>query len=424
MQPVAADLLEVREAVEPAADPLDPLGVLGVVDRIRLRDPDDVPAGHPLRLDQPQRRHLLPTEADQLLVVGRPEVVAFEAEVLEPEAGAAGLRRHPGAPGGEVLDPADPHPRVVDVDPVVREGRLALDRQGDGEEVPVAQPGRRGGHLGGRRRFGHSDRGPQGDRGDRSGDLDPLPARSHPGQPPVLVFEGFDRGAEADLAARALDPPRHLLPHLPRPQARVAELLDQALRRLATARKGRAQGGDRREVGDPLGRPLGPQLVGPHPPDLFRIGLEEELEEAAAEARSDPLLIALLGAAPRQPGASIGGEAAGQLERADLGEDVARAQRVLDEATPPVDPREPWPDQQLLPQKLLPEVFDLLALGEEAVAAEVEAVAVAKDGAGEAADLPLGLEDDHRDVPLRQPVGGGEPGRTGPEDGDGSGIRS
>jgi hypothetical protein len=40
----------------------------------------------------------------------------------------------------------------------------------------------------------------------------------------------------------------------------------------------------------------------------------------------------------------------------------------------------------------VPEVVDLLGLGEEAVAAEVEAVAVAHLGLGDAPDLVLGLE--------------------------------
>ena len=45
--------------------------------------------------------------------------------------------------------------------------------------------------------------------------------------------------------------------------------------------------------------------------------------------------------------------------------------------------------EELLLHDLVPEVVDLLDLGEEAVAAEVEAVAVADLGAGDAADLSV-----------------------------------
>ena len=80
--------------------------------------------------------------------------------------------------------------------------------------------------------------------------------------------------------------------------------------------------------------------------------------------------------------------------------------------------RQPRAQQELLVEHLVPEVVDLLGLGEEAVAAEVEAVAVADLGLGDAADLVLGLEDDHRDAALGQQVAGGEPGRAAAEHGD------
>ena len=58
------------------------------------------------------------------LVGHLPDLVALEAEVLDPEAGRA-RSDHARAPGAEVLDAAGTRPRVVEVDPVVRE-RLGL----------------------------------------------------------------------------------------------------------------------------------------------------------------------------------------------------------------------------------------------------------------------------------------------------------
>ena len=54
--------------------------------------------------------------------------------------------------------------------------------------------------------------------------------------------------------------------------------------------------------------------------------------------------------------------------------------------------------QELLAEHLVPERLDLGRLGEEAMAAEIEAVAVALDRLREAADLVVGLEHERRRV--------------------------
>ena len=85
-------------------------------------------------------------------------------------------------------------------------------------------------------------------------------------------------------------------------------------------------------------------------------------------------------------------------------------------AVAPVDARHARALEELLLHDLVPEVVDLLHLGEEAVAAEVEAVAVANGGLGDAADLVLGLEDDHREALLGEQVAGREAGGAAAED--------
>ena len=75
-------------------------------------------------------------------------------------------------------------------------------------------------------------------------------------------------------------------------------------------------------------------------------------------------------------------------------------------------------EEVLVGEDLVPEVLDGLHLGEEAVAADVEAPAVALDGAGDAADDVVGLEDGGADVVLGELVGRGEAGRTGADDHD------
>jgi uncharacterized protein YbjT (DUF2867 family) len=64
----------------------------------------------------------------------------------------------------------------------------------------------------------------------------------------------------------------------------------------------------------------------------------------------------------------------------------------------------------------VPEVVDLLDLGEEAVAAEVEPVAVTDGGLGDAADLVLGLEHHDGQALLGQQIAGGQPGGAAAQD--------
>jgi len=67
-----------------------------------------------------------------------------------------------------------------------------------------------------------------------------------------------------------------------------------------------------------------------------------------------------------------------------------------------------------------PPLHDAVALGEEAVAADIHAVALVADGAGDAADLIGGLEDDGEDVgATKEFEGGGEACRPSADD-DGS----
>ena len=71
-------------------------------------------------------------------------------------------------------------------------------------------------------------------------------------------------------------------------------------------------------------------------------------------------------------------------------------------------------------QDLVPEGLDLGHLGEEAVAAQVEAPAVAHDGAADAAHLVVGLEHDRLLPPFGQQVGRRQ--ATGPRAGDDDGC--
>ena len=98
--------------------------------------------------------------------------------------------------------------------------------------------------------------------------------------------------------------------------------------------------------------------------------------------------------------------------------DVAGLQRVREEAAVVVDARHAAPGEELVAEHLLPEALDRLQLREEAVAAEVEAVAVELDRLGDPADVAVGLEDDRGRPAAGEHPGAGQARRAGAEHGD------
>ncbi len=205
---------------------------------------------------------------------------------------------------------------------------------------------------------------------------------------PSSTFSEVTGALSDHLAAELLDVVGHLLPHLAGAVAGVVELGDQRLDLVApVAEEGRLRRREERQALDPLGRPLGADLGGRDAPDLLGVGLEEEVEQALAEAVGDPLLERVLRPLGLDGGPQVGEPGAGQLDRAELADHVGAVERVVEELLVPVDARLARALEELVAHDLVPEVVDLPVLGEEAVAAEVEAVAVAHLGPGDAADL-------------------------------------
>ncbi len=238
----------------------------------------------------------------EVLVGGLPQLVALEAEVLHADRGLGLVRDHPGAPGAEVLDPADLHVGLVDVDPVVREQVLAVDDQRDRQEVAVAQALGRGLDRAGRGGAGEADRRAQRQRRDDLARLDPLAAGLERGDAAVADLELGDGRVHPHLAAVGDDLVGHRLPHLPRAEARVVELVDQRLDVVLVAEERGLGGREERQALDALGGPLGADLVGRHAPHLLGVGHEEVLVEPLAEAVGDPLLEVVLAALGRDRG--------------------------------------------------------------------------------------------------------------------------
>ena len=158
--------------------------------------------------------------------------------------------------------------------------------------------------------------------------------------------------------------------------------------------------------------------VAGHAPHLLGVGHEEVLVEPLAEAVGDPLLEVVLAALGRDRGPQVGQQAARELDRAELLDDVLPVERVVEELAAPVDARHAGATEELLLHHLVPEVVDLFGLGEEAVAAQIEAVAVANLGLRDAADLVLRLEHDDGAPLLREEVPSREAGGAAAKDSD------
>src|SRR5882672_12504301 len=226
-----------------------------------------------------------------------------------------------------------------------------------------------------------------------------------------------DRSPEEDGGSSLPADLRDALPHLARAIAWVAELVDQRRDDLASIFRRSAweqrAANHQPEVQalDALRRPVGGQLLGADPPYLFRVGLEEDAEEPPPELVPHPVLEASgvlyrVDARPR-----VAGQAPHRFNRPEVPERVGSLDRISEKASAVIDPRQAPPVQHLVAEDLGPEVFDLLVLGEEAVTADVEAIALVLDGPGQAAHLHWVLfQDGDRDVVLEELVRGGQPG--------------
>ena len=218
--------------------------------------------------------------------------------------------------------------------------------------------------------------------------------------------------------------------------------------RVCRGRRLLRDGSEQREAADALGAPLGADLGAGDAPKLFGVALEEGLVELAPEAVDEEVLQAAFRADGAEAGAEIAGGDGEGAARAKLPQRCRReVERIGEKAAEVVDAALPRAEQEdvvgvpgaagargargrgvprgLQWQDVLPPLHDALTFGEEAVAADVDAVALVLDGAGEAANHAGGFEDDGQDVGAAKEFEcGGEAGRAcADDDGDAPGLR-
>src|SRR5205085_9211271 len=116
---------------------------------------------------------------------------------------------------------------------------------------------------------------------------------------------------------------RHRLPQLPRPEARVVKLGDEALDLVSlVAEERRLRGRGERQAFDPLRGPLRPDLGCRDAPDLLRVRLEEQLEETPAESVRDPIFERIVALVALRGCTHVRAQAARELDSAELADDV------------------------------------------------------------------------------------------------------
>jgi len=82
------------------------------------------------------------------------------------------------------------------------------------------------------------------------------------------------------------------------------------------------------------------------------------------------------------------------LPEAKALERIEGTQGIVEEPTPIIDPRQPGPREEVVAQKLVPELGDFGGFGEEAVAAKFGEVPVVVLGPSQTAHRPRRLQDE------------------------------
>ena len=213
----------------------------------------------------------------------------------------------------------------------------------------------------------------------------------------ALAHQAHRARLEAHLAALRLHRLGHALPHLPRPQPRVVELLDQG-RGVVGARDRVPHRLRERQVLDALRRPVGLDLARRDAPHLLRVGAEEVHVEPPPEAVDHPLLEAVLGLGGPHPPLQVAQHDPTRLVGPDVAQRVGQLQRVVVELAPVVDAAQPRHADELVAHHLAPHRLHLAHLGEEAMPPDVEAKPLVALRARDAPHDPVGL---HHHAPAR-----------------------
>jgi len=141
--------------------------------------------------------------------------------------------------------------------------------------------------------------------------------------------------------------------------------------------------------------------------------------EPPTEPGGDPALEGGLVLRRVDAGPHVRQDAEDRLPHTEVLQRVRRFQWIVEVLPVVVDPTHPRTQQEILGREdLVPQFLDGLDLGEEPVATDVETPPVTFDGARDATDDAVRLEDGRGDVVFCELIGGSEAGRPRPDDDD------
>ena len=227
----------------------------------------------------------------------------------------------------------------------------------------------------------------------------------------VAVAQHAGRANPAlDRAALLFDAFAGHLPHLAGAVAGILEFLDQA-GGVVGARDRIDDRFGKRKVLDPLRRPVRANIGGGDAPHLFRVAPKEVHVEPPAEAVLDPLFETVLVPVRAHPPLDVAEDDPRAFVDPDIGQGIENLERVIVVLPAVVDPALARNGDEFVAKHLAPHLLDFANLGEEAVAADIEAIALVRLGPGDPAHQVARFEH-HRAIIVRtalQLVCGGQP---------------
>ena len=144
-----------------------------------------------------------------------------------------------------------------------------------------------------------------------------------------------------------------------------------------------------RHIFDALRCPVGLEFARRHAPHLFVVRLEKVIEKTLAETVGDPVLEAFFGLVPAEElgdadfgsRPEVGGDTTNGFDDAEVLQRIGRLERVIEVFPVVKDAAHSGPHKEILIGKdFVPQIFDGLHLGEEAMAAEIKAPTIDFNG--------------------------------------------
>src|SRR6185312_10047519 len=150
--------------------------------------------------------------------------------------------------------------------------------------------------------------------------------------------------------------------------------------------------------------PFSTNLAARDSPDLFRVGLEEELVQSASESIAHPLLERILHGIRVQSGVDVTRHDSYRIHDAESAEGIACLQRIVEVLAAVVDSRQSRDIDELIAEQLFPELLDGSDLGEETMATDVEPVSLVLRSLGDPAYRVTGFEHGYGHTALGEQV--------------------